>query len=327
MAQRNGKGKAILVTDSLFVSPEHEKLLRNEGFTITRIPKPDPNEEELVSAVKGKSGYILGGIERITTKVLKAADRLEAIAFTGAGYKEFIPAHEEATRNGILIANAPGGNSAAVAEYTITLMMAMTRNVFELGRTGKKAFQTTESLKDLSVGIIGLGNIGLLVATQLRALGVEQVRYYSRRRKYHLEAGLGLVYCELEDLLRKSDIVTIHASKDAGHHLVGPDELKLMRNGSLLLNCAYPEAVDLKALLKELQAERLRTAFDSRLPEAFAKFPVGRVFFSNAQTAFNTGSAVRVTSDMVTRSLINLLKTGDDLFLVNPEARRTKAKR
>lgn len=314
--------KEILITDSLFVQPEHEKTIRNEGFSITRLDKPNATEAELVAAVKGKSGYILGGIERVTPRVIEAAGDMEAIAFTGAGYKEFIPGHEEATKRGILISNAPGGNSAAVAEYTVSLMMAMTRNLFELGRTGDKSFETTPSLRDASVGIIGLGNVGLLVASQLRALGVEHIRYYSRRRKYHLEAGLGISYAQIEDVLRRSDIVTLHVSKDAGHEFLGQEQLKLMKDGALLVNCAFPEAVNLKALHKEVKSGRIRTAFDSKLPDEFAKMPLGRVFFSNAQTGFNTRTAARVTSEMVTRSILNLLKTGDDLFVVNPEARK-----
>lgn len=320
MARRGEK--EILVTDSLFVQPEHEKLIRNEGFGIARLDKPSATEAELVSAVKGKAGYILGGIEKVTPKVIDAATDLEAIAFTGAGYKEFIPGHGEATKRGILISNAPGGNAAAVAEYTVSLMLAMTRNLFELGRTGSKSFETTGSLKEASVGIIGLGNIGLLVASQLRALGVEQIRYYSPRRKYHLETGLGITYAQMEDVLRTSDIVTLHVSKDAGHEFLSTDELKLMRSGALLVNCAYQDAVNLKALHKELKAGRIRAAFDSKLPDEFAKLPQGTLFYSNAQTGFNTRSAVRVTSEMVTRSILNLLKTGDDLFVVNPEAQK-----
>src|SRR5207244_3159783 len=118
--------------------------------------------------------------------VISAADKLKAIVFTGAGYKEFIPGLAEATAKGIAVANAPGGNAAAVAEYTLTLILAMTRNVFGLGRTGKDNFRTTPSLHDLEVGIIGLGSVGLLVALNLKSLGVNSIRYFTPHRKYHL---------------------------------------------------------------------------------------------------------------------------------------------
>ena len=111
--------KQILITDSLFIFPEHEKRLRDAGFEITRLDKPKATEEELIEAVKGKHGYILGGVEHITDKVIVSADVLEAICFTGSDWRHFIPGHESATKKGIAIANCPGVNAAAVAEYPV----------------------------------------------------------------------------------------------------------------------------------------------------------------------------------------------------------------
>ena len=132
--------KTILVTDSLFIFPEHEKMLRQAGYDIARLDKPAATEEELVRAIKGKVAYILGGIEKVTDAVINAADDLKVIVFTGSDWKQFIPGYALATQKDIAIANAPGANSYAVAEYTVALMLAMTRNVFELGRTGKAVF-------------------------------------------------------------------------------------------------------------------------------------------------------------------------------------------
>lgn len=167
-----GQSKGVaLITDSLFIFPEHEKQLMGAGYEIERLDTPVATEEQLVLAVKGKVGYILGGIEKITDKVIDAADQLKAIIFTGADWINFIPGHKRATERGIAIANTPGANAYAVAEYTIMLILAMTRNIFELGKTGSVKFQTTRSLKQLSVGIIGMGNIGSRVARILKALG------------------------------------------------------------------------------------------------------------------------------------------------------------
>ncbi len=69
----------ILITDSLFVHKEHEEQLRAAGYDIQRIDKPKANEEELIAAIKGKIGYILGGIEQVSEKVIDAADELKVI--------------------------------------------------------------------------------------------------------------------------------------------------------------------------------------------------------------------------------------------------------
>jgi gluconate 2-dehydrogenase len=140
--------RSILVTDSLFIFPEHEKVLTDAGFTIERLDKPAATEDELITALKGKEGYILGGIERLTNRVIDAADGLKAIVFTGIGYKNFIPNWEYVTQKGIAIANAPDGPTNAVAEWAVTMALAMSRNIFDIGRAGekRKKFSITVSI-------------------------------------------------------------------------------------------------------------------------------------------------------------------------------------
>src|SRR3989344_1800440 len=142
----------ILITDCLFIFPEHEKQLRDAGYEIERLNTPTASQEQLIERITGKVGYILGGVEKITDRVIDAADELKAIAFTGADWINFIPGHARATERGIAIANTPGANASAVSEYTITLLLAMIRDIFELGRTGKKKFETTRSLNQLTIG-------------------------------------------------------------------------------------------------------------------------------------------------------------------------------
>src|SRR5579872_5267248 len=122
----------ILVTDSLFIFAEHIKKLEEAGYEVVRLDKPKATEEELVEAVKGKVGYILGGVEKVTEPVVEAADELKAIVFTGTGYKGYIPAWELATKKGIIIANAPHANANAVAEWAFAGGIAMVRNLFAL---------------------------------------------------------------------------------------------------------------------------------------------------------------------------------------------------
>jgi D-3-phosphoglycerate dehydrogenase len=313
----NNTRGTILITDSLFISAKHEKVIQQAKFDIHRIDNPKLTEDELCNAIKGKIGYILGGVEIVTKRVIEHADKLKAIAFTGAGYSEFIPAYKDATRKGILISNAPGGNADAAAEYAVTLMLMMTRNVINIGRTGNKIFQTTTSLKDKTVGLIGLGKIGLLVANMLRSIGVRDILYYSKHRKYHIESGLGLKFVSKEDLLKRSQIISLHVSKEAGDGFISESDLKLITKDSILVNIAYPEAVDLSALRNYLKEEKFSCAFDRPPAEDFSEIPAHIFFYSNAQTAYNTVEAIETVSEMATCSLLNLLTKSDDAFCIN----------
>lgn len=309
--------KTILITDSLFIFPEHENVLKNAGYEIERLDKPNATEEELIKAIKSKAGYILGGIEKITDKVIDAADELKAIIFTGSDWLNFIPGHELATKKGIAIANTPGANTYAVSEYTISMILAMTRNIFELGRTGKTSFQVRPSLRELTVGIIGMGHIGSKVAGMLKGLEAGKIIYNSRQQKPEIEKQTGAIFTDLETLLKTSDIVTLHFSKQAGAGFIDENKLALMKDGALLVNCGFTGAINNEALYKELKSGRLRAVQDDPVEPKFNDLPLSVWFSSNSHTAFNTHEANLKASDMATGSMINLLSTGNDRYKVN----------
>ncbi|MDP3509541.1 MAG: NAD(P)-dependent oxidoreductase [Candidatus Melainabacteria bacterium] len=309
--------KNVLVTDSLFIFDEHIEKLEAVGISVTRLDKPMASEEELIEAIKGKHGYILGGIEKVTARIIEAADCLEALTFTGTDWLSYIPGHTEATKKNIAISNCPGANAQAVAEFALTIMLAMQRNIFELGRTGSKSFQTTNSLLTSHVGIVGMGTIGAIVAKMLKGIGVENVFYYSQRRKPEIEAKLGIEYLPLNELLQTVDVVTLHASKAAGDSYIGAAELAKMRTGSLLVDTSFHGAVSPAALLTELQSGRLRAAADHLPGEEFKELPEGAFYFSNQSTAYNTHDANKKASDIATTSMINMLQGKPDRFVVN----------
>ncbi len=309
--------KTVLVTDSLFIFDEHIAQMEANNIVVTRLDKPKATEEELIAAIKGKHGYILGGIEAVGEKVIAAGDCLEAVVFTGADWLSYIPGHSLATQKGIAISNCPGANAQAVAEFTLTLMLAMQRNLFELGRTGEKSFITSKSLLASHVGIIGMGNIGSAVASMLRGLGVKNISYYSRRRKSDVEAKLGLQYLELYELLETAEVVTLHASKAAGEGYIGSKELAAMKAESLLIDTSFHGAVEPAALLSELKNGRLRAAADHLPHDDFKAIAEGTFYFSNQSTAYNTKDANQKASDMATQSMISLLNGLVDKHRVN----------
>lgn len=310
--------KSILITDSLFIFPEHEQKLRDAGFEITRLDKPEATEDELIEAIKGKDGYILGGIEKLTDKIINSGDNLKAIVFTGIGYKDFIPNYEYVTSKGIVIANTPDSPTHAVAEWAVTMALAMNRNIFDLGRVGEKKFMTSKGIENQKIGIIGLGRIGREITKMLKPFQTGSISYYSKHRHENSETELGLNYLDLDNLLNESDIIFLCVSKDAGKNFFGAEQLSKMKNGSLLVTFMADGIVDDEALLAELKTNRIRAASDHPIRNEESKsLPLGTWYCSNASNAFNTETELKLCSDMATESIINILTKGEDKNKVN----------
>ena len=225
--------KKILITDSLFIFKEHEKKLKEAGYKLYRLDKPKASEEELIEAIKDMDGYILGGIEKVTDRVINAANKLKAISFTGSDYTAFIPGYKLAIEKGIHISRTPAANAYAVSEYTIAVILFMIRDLSNLTRNGTKNFETTKSLKDLTVGIVGMGEIGKLVTKMLKGLGVKKIIYYSPNKKEEINAE----YKTLEEVFSESDVISLHTSTRAGFGFVNKKLLSLMKDNSLIVNC------------------------------------------------------------------------------------------
>lgn len=304
----------ILITDSLFIGQEHEEKLKNSGFEIERLDKPEASEEEMVQAIKDKDGYILGGIEKLTDKIIDSADNLKAIVFTGIGYKDFIPNYQYITSKGIKIANTPNAPTHAVAEWAITMALAMNRNIFDLGRAGEKKFVTSKGIEGQNIGVVGLGRIGKEIVSMIKPFLPASISYFSK----HKHDDVHIEYKELNILLKESDITFLCVSKDAGNHFFGKEQLTQMKDGSLLVTFMAEGIIDEEALLAELKTGRIRAVSDHPIRKNESNsLPMGVWYCFNASNAFNTETEIKLCSDMATDSMINLLKTGDDKNKVN----------
>ncbi len=311
------KGK-ILITDSLFIAKEHEDVLTAAGYEVERLDTPEATEAELIEAVKGKVGYILGGTETLTDKVIDAADKLKAIAFTGIGYKGFIPNYEYVTQKGVLIANTPDGPTHAVAEWAVTMALAMSRNIFDISRAGTKKFLTTKGIEGQSVGIIGLGRIGSEISRMLKPFKPASISYYSKSRHESSEKEVDITYADMESVLNQSDIVFVCVSNDAGQNFITEKELGLLKNDALLVTFIHKGIINEDALLKELQSGRIRAVSDYPLDAKEANnLPLSRWYSGSGSNAFNTFLEIKLVSDMAVQSLLNLLETGTDKNKVN----------
>jgi len=307
----------ILVTDTLFIFDEHVKKLEEAGYEVERLPKPNATERELIQAVKGKVGYILGGIEKVTQKVIEAADNLEAIVFTGIGYKGFIPGWEYATKKNIVISNVPDGPTQSVAEWSVTAALVMNRGIFELASPNGETFLTTNGLEGQTIGIIALGRIGGRIAEMVQPFHPAATLYYSTHRHEDKENSLGLEYKEIDELLHKSDVVFLCVPDEVGHGFFTAKHFASMKEDALLVSFMHSDIIDVDALYDALDNGKIRAISDYPMDDRFNKFPLSKWYSFKASNAFNTKQSLKFTSDRATQALINLLTTGKDENRVN----------
>lgn len=315
----NIKG-TVLVTDSLFIDPSNIEQLLQAGFAVERLNIPNATPSQLINALQNKVGYILGGVEKVTEEVIRNSPSLKAITFTGADWKAYIPGHPLATERGIKISNCPGANAASVAELTLLGILSMLRNFFDLGPTGSQPFLTSKSLRDTKIGIVGMGKIAEELAHMLSSLGTKELCYTNRTRYPLLENKFQMSFTSLDQLLSSCDVVCLLASSDRGEQYIGAKQLQLLKDGSLLVNTSFIEAVDREALYQELTSGRLKAFVDNDYNDPrFQKLAYHQFFFTR-HTAYNTKHACERTSAMATQSMINMLISGEDQFVQNKKS-------
>ncbi len=302
----------VLITDSLFlpIGGADEQRIREAGYEVDRLDVPKADEETLIERIQGKDGYLLGGIESVTDRVIEAADNLKAIAFTGSGFAEFIPGWEVATTKGIAISAARGENAGAVAEWSLVSGLALIRNIPALATPGGPDFSITHDFSALTWGIVGYGAIGHALATKVAALGINVVA-----------SGTGddpVAKLEsMDDVLETADIVSVHVSKHRGMMALDGAAINRIKSGAVVVNAAFEHAIDNEALANRIRAGELRAAVD--YPLSAVGLPIGSLLASNGQTAYNTAETNARVGARATTSLLNLLASGDDDDLVNPK--------
>jgi D-3-phosphoglycerate dehydrogenase len=234
------------------------------------VMEPRLSADELPARIAGFDGLVVRST-KVKRPVFEAADRLALVIRAGAGTNT-IDTDAAATR-GVLVSNVPGRNAAAVAELTIGLLLAIDRriadNVADLrnGHWDKQRYSKANGLLGSTMGIIGLGSIGLAVAERASAFCIHlQALAKPGRPTYAVSRAedLGITMCDsIPDLLSSSDIVSLHVpSRDDTRHLVDVSFLEQMKSGAILLNTSRGDVVDEQALLKALDAGAVRAGLD-----------------------------------------------------------------
>jgi D-3-phosphoglycerate dehydrogenase len=289
------------------------------------------SDEELREAIGGYDAILVRSATKLTPELIERADNLKVIGRAGTGVDNVdIPA---ATRRGIVVANAPESNSVAAAEHTLALMLALCRNVPQAhgslvgGAWERPRFKGTE-LYGKTLGVVGFGRIGQLVAARARGFEMDVVgfdKFVSAERFREL----GVEGAEtLEQLLGRADIVTLHVPKTPDTvGLIDADAIAAMRDGARLVNCARGELVEIDALLAGLESGKLAgAALDVFPSEPFTEHPlfvrddVVVTPHLGASTAEAQDRAGVVTAEQVTAALTGGVVTNAvNIAAVRPE--------
>ncbi len=243
------------------ISPAALDLLRQEA-SWTVVP-PDQVEGKLAQQVATADALIVRSAVRVDAVLLEKARKLRVIGRAGIGVDNIDL--DAATRKGIAVMNTPGANAVAVAEHTFALALALARHIpranqlMHAGRWEKKALQGSE-LRGKTMGVVGLGRIGMEVARRAHAFGMKVVAHDPFvSPEVAREAGIQLL--SLDHVLAAADYLSLHLAltpQSAG--LINSETLRKMKKGARLINCARGELVDEAALAEALKSGHLAGA-------------------------------------------------------------------
>ncbi|HWL07674.1 MAG TPA: phosphoglycerate dehydrogenase [Planctomicrobium sp.] len=245
----------VLVTDTL--SPQGLELLKSHS-EIEVVYSPGMKPDELKVALQDADGIVIRSGTRLTADVLDGQTRLKVVARAGVGVDNVdLPT---ATRQGIVVCNTPDGNTISTAEHTVAMMMALVRgigpasNSMREGKWDRKSYTGTQ-LAGKTVGVIGLGRIGIAVAKRCRGLEMTVLGFdpFLGEEK---AAQLGIeLYRDLDAMLSKCDIITVHTPlTPETKGLIGAKRLAALKKGVRIVNCARGGIVDEEALADAVES-------------------------------------------------------------------------
>lgn len=251
----------ILVTDKL--AQEGLDLLSSMDDVEVTV-KTGVSEDELAAMIGDYDGLIIRSGTQVTAKVLENSGRLRGIARAGVGVDNVDIA--EATQKGIVVMNTPDGNTISAAEHTVALMMALSRHVVQgcttlkEGKWDRKKFMGTQ-LMGKTLGVIGLGRIGMAVAR--RALGMKmKVIGYDPLAAPEMAKEAGIEICaEIDDVCRQADYLTLHVPvTDETRGLINADRIAKMKPSARIINVARGPVINEDDLYAALQEGKLAGA-------------------------------------------------------------------
>lgn len=242
----------VLVSDPIEqIGQDH---LRAEGFEVDFRPGLDPGVLEEI--IPQYDALVVRSSTQVTSGVIEKGTRLRVIGRAGTGVDNIDVS--SATRRGVLVMNTPGGNTVSAAEHTVSMMLALARNIPQAhmsltsGLWERKKFVGLEVLEK-SVGIVGMGKIGREVARRCQGLGMRVVAYDPLMQP-DAAMKLDVELVNIDELFRRSDFITVHTPLTADTKgLINDTSLSRCKKGVRIVNCARGGIVDEAALLRGLE--------------------------------------------------------------------------
>ncbi len=260
----------VLVSDN--ISFKGIEILKKAGLEVD--VKTGLSAEELKKEINNYDALIVRSATKVTSNIVDSARNLKVIGRAGSGLDNIDKT--AATKKGIVVMNTPGGNTITTAEHTMALLLSMARQIpqatasMKQGKWEKKKFTGVE-LYNKILGIIGLGNIGAKVAKMAQGMGMNIITHDPFLSEEKARA-LGVKVVGLDELISKSDFITIHTplTKET-KGLINAERIAMMKDGVRLINSARGGIVDEKALYEALKSGKVGAAaldvFEKEPPE------------------------------------------------------------
>jgi D-3-phosphoglycerate dehydrogenase len=266
------------------LNKEPVKMLEDFGCEVTLNPYGRPMTEDEMIAYAADADAIIVGNDKVTGRIIEKLKNLKVIAKHGVGIDGIDVITAE--RLGITVTNAPATNSQEVADLAMGYMLMLARGLYQANADTKAdrwIKPTGISLYQKTMGILGTGAIGAALAKRAKGFDMEVLAYDINQNPAALE--LGVKYVGLEELLAKSDFVSLHLPLVSGTaNILNEERLNLMKKGAVLVNTARRQLVDYDALYKLLANNTLRgyaaDVFDFEPPAHIPLFDLPNVIIT-----------------------------------------------
>ena len=225
--------------------------------------KTDLTPEALVAIIGEYDALVVRSSTKVTRKVLENAPNLKVVGRAGVGVDNIDV--EAATERGVIVLNAPEGNTISAAEHAIAMMTSLARNIpnasasMKAGEWKRNMFMGVELYKK-TLGVVGMGRIGSEVIKRAQAMGMDILAYDPYISAERAEK-MGVTLTSLEEIYRKADFITMHTPvTKATKHMISKDELAIMKDGVRIINCARGGLLDEAALYDALVSGKVAGA-------------------------------------------------------------------
>jgi len=250
----------ILIADP--ISDEGLSLLHdNENVSVTKDTGLTP--DELKNRIAAFDALLVRSQTKVTRSIIEKAERLKIIGRAGVGVDNIDL--DAATENGIIVVNAPNGNTNSAAEHTMAMIMALSRKIPQAhsalkNQKWERSKYVGVEVKNKTLGIVGLGRIGTEVAYRAKGQRMNVIAYDPFLTKEKAEK-MGIEYGEFEDVLNKADYITVHTPlMKETRHMIDSDAFRQMKDGVHIINCARGGIIDEEALYDALVSGKVAGA-------------------------------------------------------------------